>query len=557
MTLISTLELLGGLALFLYGMKVMSEALQHVAGAKLKGFLTQMTRNRFAALLSGLGITLAIQSSSATTVMLVGFVNAGLVTMEHSIGVIMGANIGTTITAWMVALLGFKVKIASFSLPAIAVGVLMLFSKSERLKNWSPVLIGFGLMFLGLAYLKNTVPDSAKSPEAYAFLSSYAGGGAGSMLFFVLVGTLLTIVVQSSSATSAITITMAFNGLIDEKAAFCMILGENIGTTITANIAAITANLNSKKTALAHSVFNLIGVTWVLLLFQPFAEFVAYIMPADPGLDSQGTVQYRIAAFHTIFNVTNTVMLIWFAPNIAKLVNGIINNLVVRKKSSKTDRYQLFRAGSIHVSELAFAELDEHMRQLFAEHLYNVRKTWPLLTKKYDSSKHGEILEAEKETDAIRNSILGYLHNIQEQTISPDTSKRIHILSQQVKMIEEIGDQCTRLAKKSKKANALKVLVNKEDKQVIDNTLTLVDKQLQILVDLFSGAEFEKDHLRVSMNSIRKIQKIYRSSESSLVEKMKGNKKVKILNEFYLVENVRILRDLARDLHYLLALLNE
>lgn len=535
----------------------MSESLQHVAGSKLKGFLSNMTRNRFAALLSGIGITVAIQSSSATTVMLVGFVNAGLVTMEHSIGVIMGANIGTTITAWMVALLGFKVKISSFSLPAIAVGVLMLFSSNERLKSWSTVLIGFGLMFLGLSYLKSAVPDSAKSPDAYAFLSSYAGSGLGSMLFFVFIGTMLTIIVQSSSATSAITITMAFNGLIDEKAAFCMILGENIGTTVTANIAAITANLNSKKTALAHSVFNLIGVTWVLLIFEPFANFVSLIMPADPALAARETVQYRIAAFHTIFNVTNTTILIWFAPSIARLVNTALDRLVLRKKSAKTTRYQLFRAGSIQISELAFAELEEHMRRLFADHLYSVRKTWPLVNKKYDPAVHGEILDAEKNTDEIRNSILGYLHNIQEHTISPDTSRRIHLLSQQVKMIEEIGDLCARLARKSKKANNLNVQTTEEDRVILDSLLNSVDKQLQILVDLFTDSDFEEEHIRISIGSLRKVQKSYKGIEKDLVNKMKGNKKVKILNEFYLVENARTIRDLSRNLHYLIALLNE
>ena len=557
MSISDLIELLGGLTLFLYGMKVMSEALQHVAGSKLKGFLSNMTKNRFAALLSGIGITVAIQSSSATTVMLVGFVNAGLVTMEHSIGVIMGANIGTTITAWMVALLGFKVKISSFSLPAIVMGVLMLFSASERLKSWSPVLIGFGLMFLGLSYLKGAVPDSAKSPDAYAFLSSYAGEGIGSMLFFVFIGTLLTIVVQSSSATSAITITMAFNGLIDEKAAFCMILGENIGTTVTANLAAITANLNSKKTAVAHSVFNLIGVTWVLLVFQPFSDFVSIIMPPDPLLDPKDTVHYRIAAFHTIFNVTNTTILIWFAPNIAKLVNAFLDRIVLRKKSAKASRYQLFRAGSIQVSELAFAELEEHMRRLFADHLYSVRKTWPLVNKKYDAVIHGEILEAEKDTDEIRNNILGYLHNIQVQTMSPDTSRRIHILSQQVKMVEEVSDLCARLARKSKKANNLNVQASEEDSVALDNLLNSVDKQLQILVNLFTDSDFEEEHIGVSLGSLRKVQKSYKSIEKSLVNKMRGNKKVKILNEFYLVENARTIRDLSRNLHYLIALLNE
>lgn len=557
MTFTDVAQLVGGLALFLYGMKLMSETLQHVAGARLKSILSSMTRNRFAALLSGVGITTAIQSSSATTVMLVGFVNAGLVTMEHSVGVIMGANIGTTITAWIVAFLGFKVSITSFSLPAVAIGVTMLFLAGESAKRWSYVLIGFGLMFMGLSYLKGAVPDSAKAPEAYAFISSYTGNGFGSLLFFVFFGTMITIIVQSSSATTAITITMAFNGLIDEASAFCMILGENIGTTITANIAAITGNLSSRKTALAHTVFNLIGVTWAIIFFDYFKDFVAFILPGDPGLDPRSSVQYRIAAFHSMFNVTNTLLLIGFTPTIVKIVNYITNLIVTGKGSTKENRYQLFRAGSIEVSELAFAELEQHMRQLFSDHLYHIRKTWLLVQKKYNDDIHAEILELESETDRIRNSILVYLSNIQEQTIAPETSRRIHLMSQQVKMIEEIGDQCARIARKSKQASNHGVQSSKDDKSIFESEIQLIDKQLQILLELFDDQKLEEEHLRMSMNSVRKTQKIYRASEKELLSKMRGNKKVRILNEFYVLEVSRIMRELSRNLHYLLALSNE
>ncbi|MBO5194167.1 MAG: Na/Pi cotransporter family protein, partial [Bacteroidales bacterium] len=330
--------LLGALGMFLYGMTLMSEGLQKAAGDRLRSFLASMTSTPFKRVLTGLLITAIIQSSSATTVMVVSFVNAGLLSLANAIGVIMGANIGTTVTAWLISLLGFKADISVLSIPLMAVGFVLTMSKKGKNRNIGELIIGFSLLFLGLSFLKESVPDLSSSPEVLAFLKQWTGYGFWSVLIFLAIGTVLTIVLQSSSATMALTLVMVNFGWIPFEMAAAMVLGENIGTTITANIAASVANISAKRAARAHTIFNVFGVAWMLIVFRPFLKLVGLIveamglpnpMTADLSVSggddaavtaAQTSTLYGVAMLHTLFNLINTIILIWFVPVIVKIV---------------------------------------------------------------------------------------------------------------------------------------------------------------------------------------------------------------------------------------------
>ena len=309
--------LLGSLGLFLFGMQQMSDSLMSLAGDKMRSFLATMTSNRFLAIFTGFSVTTIIQSSSATTLMVVSFVNASLLTLTESIGVIMGANIGTTVTAWLITILGFKVSMSALALPLVGLGFLLGFSKNPRTKHWGSFTIGFAVLFIGLQFLKDAVPDIKQNPEVLEWLKVYTDLGYASVLIFLLVGTILTVVIQSSSATMALTLVMCYEGWIPFEMAAAMVLGENIGTTITANLASIIANFNAKRTARAHVVFNLFGVLWMLILFYPFINGVEWFVTRN-GSPSP------LSVFHTAFNIINTFVMLWFIPVIEKVVVRLV-----------------------------------------------------------------------------------------------------------------------------------------------------------------------------------------------------------------------------------------
>ena len=351
-TILNVLSVLGGLAMFLYGMALMSDGLQKSAGDRLRAFMAKMTSNAFKRVLTGTVVTCLVQSSSATTIMVVSFVNAGLLTLGNAIGVIMGANIGTTLTAWITSL-GFSVNIALFAVPMMAFGYLMHSSKKATLKNVGQFLMGFAVMYVGLTFMKdcsNAILGEYQT-GMMNFFGSINGFGFGSILLFLIAGAVLTIVLQASSATMAITMLLAASGLIDFKLAVAMVLGENIGTTITANIAAAVANTSAKRAARAHTIFNIIGVIWVLCIFGPIVKLICVIMESlnfyDPMMASsqlaaiangsfqadaetiemyKNSLLYGIAMLHTLFNITNTLVLIWFVPLIEKAVVNESNN---------------------------------------------------------------------------------------------------------------------------------------------------------------------------------------------------------------------------------------
>lgn len=319
--------LLGSLGLFLYGMKTMSDALMKLAGDRMRSVLAATTSNRVFALLTGFMITSAIQSSSATTLMVVSFVNAQLLTLTEAVGVIMGANIGTTVTAWLISILGFKVKMSAIALPLVGAGFLFSFSKKHCYRHFGNFLIGFAVLFIGLQFLKDSMPDIGNHPETLEFLQSYTQMGYLSVLLFLLIGTGLTLIVQSSSATMAITLLMTFEGWIPFDMAAAMVLGENIGTTITANLAAIIANYHAKRAARAHLLFNMLGVIWMMALFYPFLHGIDTVVTRIEGqspLTSALAIPVAISLFHTTFNVLNAALLIGFLTFIVRLVEKLV-----------------------------------------------------------------------------------------------------------------------------------------------------------------------------------------------------------------------------------------
>ncbi len=366
MGILQIFTLLGALGMFLYGMNLMSSGLQKAAGEKLRGFLSAMTSNPFKRVMTGLGITAVIQSSSATTVMVVSFVNAGLLTLVQAIGVIMGANIGTTVTAWLVAWLGFKADISILAIPLMLFGFLFSNSKKDKRKNIGELIVGFSLLFLGLSFMKESVPDLQQTPQVLEFVKAWSSHGFGSVLIFLGFGTVLTLILQSSSATMAITLIMLSMGWIPFPMACAMVLGENIGTTITANIAAMVGNASAKRAALSHTIFNVFGVIWALILFKPFLALVGGITEAvfsipNPSADAFSVTSptdptatsalYGLSMLHTLFNTINTCILIWFTGTIEKIVTWAIKE--PENKEDNQFKLKYINAGPLATPELA------------------------------------------------------------------------------------------------------------------------------------------------------------------------------------------------------------
>jgi len=415
-TFFDFLKLIGSLGLFLYGMKIMSEGLQKMAGEQLRGILTAMTRNRFMGVLTGILITALIQSSSAASVMVVSFVNAGLLTLAQSIGVIMGANIGTTVTAWMISLFGFgKFSISIISIPLLGIGLPLIFSAKSKRKSLGEFIFGFAFLFMGLDFLKDSMPDLQNNPEVLAFVSNFADLGFLSTIIFLLIGTVLTIIVQSSSATVAITLIMCSRGWIGFESAAAMIMGENIGTTITANMAAFSANISAKRAAFAHLMFNVLGVLWMLLIFKFFTnmvasiteslwstnpigmtDFIATMSPNEFRMIStapsselstdllakqdlyhsyEATTSYGLSLFHTMFNICNVLIMVWFV----NIYERICKFVIKPKEDEEDEEFQLqfITTGMLSTAELSILQAEKEM-EVYAK---RTRKMFKLVQK--------------------------------------------------------------------------------------------------------------------------------------------------------------------------------
>ena len=489
------LKLLGSLALFLYGMKIMSEGLQKFAGDRLRRILTAMTTNRVTGVLTGVLITALIQSSSATTVMVVSFVNAGLLSLSQSIGVIMGANIGTTVTAWIISALGFKVDMAAMSLPLLAIGVPLLFSGKSNRKYIGEFILGFSFLFMGLSMLKSNAPDLGQNPEMLSFVQNYTDMGFASVILFVLIGTVLTMIVQASAATMAITLIMCANGWISFELGAALVLGENIGTTITANLAALTGNVPAKRAALAHLVFNVFGVIWVLCLFTPFTQAISwFVTDVMQTTDEAVAVSFKLSAFHTAFNICNVLLLIWFV----KLIEKTVCKIIPQKEQEEEYRLRFITGGLLSTSELSIMQARKEIN-LFAERIHRmfgmVNDLLHLSNENDFNKLYSRIEKYENISDSMEVEIANYLNKVSEGRLSSESKLEIRGMLREVTEIESIGDSCYNLARTiNRKRNGGMDFTEKQYEH-IHQMLHLVDNSLEQMVALV-----EDEHHVVDVN---------------------------------------------------------
>ena len=529
MGILQIFTLLGAMGMFLYGMNLMSAGLQKAAGDRLRGFLSAMTSNPFKRVMTGVGITALIQSSSATTVMVVSFVNAGLLTLVQAIGVIMGANIGTTITAWMVSLLGFKADISILAVPLMLLGFLFSNSKKNQRKNIGELIVGFSLLFLGLSFMKESVPDLKQTPEVLEFVRQWAGLGFWSVLIFLGIGTVLTLILQSSSATMAITLIMLSMGWIPFPMACAMVLGENIGTTITANIAASVGNPAAKRAALSHTIFNVFGVIWALILFRPFLslvgkiiELMGYPNPAAAGFavsapdGADGTAAlYGLSMLHTLFNLINTLILVWFTDLIAKVVTKLVKE--PENKEEKAFRLKYIEAGPLATPELAteqaFKEII-HFAQISRNGLGYARAAINENDPDKFEELRGKLVKYEEISDRIEYEIATFLNAVSAEEISERTSVMIKAMYKIIGELESLGDSGESISRilsrrnihnKVFDAETIKKLIALVD--LVDNAYAVMNENLTLAfdgnLDEIANAYSAEDRINNQRNNLR------------------------------------------------------
>ena len=508
-TFLNVFSVLGGLAMFLYGMALMSEGLQKSAGDRLRAFMAKMTSNAFKRVLTGTVVTCLVQSSSATTIMVVSFVNAGLLTLGNAIGVIMGANIGTTLTAWITSL-GFSVNIALFAVPMMGVGFVLHSSKKATMKNIGQFLMGFAVMYVGLTFMKdcsNAVLGQYQT-GMMNFFGSINGFGFWSILLFLVAGAVLTIVLQASSATMAITMLLAASGLIDFKLAVAMVLGENIGTTITANIAAAVANTSAKRAARAHTIFNIVGVIWVLCVFGPIVKLICMIMTElgfqDPMAASaqlaaiaksgeavdaavisnlKDSLLYGIAMLHTLFNVTNTLVLIWFTPLIEKAVVWL-----VKEPKGESEKYRLkyISGGPLHTAELSLQEAKLeliHFAEICRNGFTYVREAINEQDKEKFDDLNDKLIKYEEITDRIEYEIATYLNEVSKNEISYESTERIKAMYKIIGEMESLGDSGESIGRILKRKEAHGKVFDKTILDRLNKMCDLIIKAYDVMIE--------------------------------------------------------------------------
>lgn len=529
---VNFLELVGALGFFIYGMKVMSEGIQKAAGSGLRRILGAMTSTRFLGVATGFLITCLVQSSSASTVMVVSFVNAGLLSLTEAIGVIMGANIGTTTTAWLVSLFGFKFKIAAIALPILAIGFPMIFSNKNKLKSWGEFIIGFALLFMGLDALKHAVPDIKNNPEAVAFIADFANMGVFSTLLFILIGTLLTIVVQSSSAAMAITLVLCNQGVIPLDVAAAIVLGENIGTTITANLAAAVANIHAKRAAIAHFIFNVFGVVWMVILFHPFLHIVEVAWkPFHNMLQSispefaKSDVEMQLSLFHTLFNIINTFLLVWFVNRIAKIVTKIIPS-----KGEADEEYNLeyISTGIMATPDMSILEAQKEVAKFgkLVQRMHGFLRSLITTTNNKEISKTlARIKKYEDITDRLEAEVADYLAKVAEGEMSETSSIRVRGMLRIIGNLERMGDIYYQMSKGIERKNEEKTYFTPDQREHLLNMFELVENALDNMnknlnsnysdVTLLKAIELE--------DAINKYRKTIRKEHFVSVEKGEYN----------------------------------
>ena len=519
--LIQLLQILGALGLFIFGMKIMSEGIQSVAGDKMRSVLAAMTSNRFLGILSGFLITALIQSSSATTVMVVSFVNAGLLSLVQSIGVIMGANIGTTITGWLVSILGFKIKMSAVALPLIGISFPLLFSKKQSLKAWGELLIGFAILFIGLNEMKESIPDLKNNTAVLSFIAGFKEMGIFALPIYILIGTLLTVVVQSSSAAMAITQTLANQGMIPFDMACGIIIGENVGTTITANLAAIVGNVNAKRAARAHFIFNVFGVLWIMIIFKPFLGFVTYLVTEVfgspiPSADANGSIPFGMAVFHTVFNLSNVFLLVWFTGLIKRIVIKLIPST---GKKDEESHLEYMGEGIISSVEEAKEEVKKFGKIVSKMNGYASELLESDNTKDFDKS-FDKIKHYEERTDELKVEIEKYLAKVSELSYRSTSTNEINELLSITDDLERTADVYLRIAKSLKKH--LKGYKFTDDQSSnLQKMSKLIDKAFEIMnknLESDSLANVDKDAAYEVELKIDSLRKAYRKQNIKTIE---------------------------------------
>jgi phosphate:Na+ symporter len=578
------LFILGSLGIFLFGMKIMSEALQKVAGEKMRHILSVMTNNRLKGIITGFTVTSVVQSSSATTVMVVSFVNAGLLSLLGAIGVIMGANIGTTITAWIISLLGFKLNISYFAIILVGFGLPLIFSKRGKAKSWGEFLLGFALLFIGLQNLKDSVDFKVNkdlthiSPEIFEMseseidevfqyyrtnpeelrnklievnpgiegekldskfnnlskevnedpgkvyrnlsilkkLSALNNDNFFSVIIFLIIGSLLTIVIQSSSATMALTIVMCYNGLIPFHLGAAMVMGENIGTTITANIAALIANAQAKRAARAHLIFNVFGVVWLLVVFNLFIKGIDYFMLRTEGtspVNNPEAIPIALSVFHTTFNITNTLFLVWFAPFIEKVV---VKMVPLKEEEDELFSLKHIRSNIISTSELSIIQANKEIELYMAR----VRKMFdmiPFILMEKKPKKYNKLLykmaKNEEIIDRMEKEVTNYLASIASSKISVSSSKSIKAMLKIVDELESTADVCYQIAKRIDIKNDKKIWFTQDLRDFLNKIHEKVKEAFVI-----TSSNIENDFKNVNLEKAIEIEKEINDTRNELLQ---------------------------------------
>jgi len=493
-TILQILTIVGSLGLFLFGMKLMSESLQKVAGNKLRDILASMTSNTFKCVLVGTFVTLVIQSSTATTVMVVSFVNAGLLSLVQAIGVIMGANIGTTGTAWLISIGAFSINLSQIALPLMAFAAPLLFVKNQKWKTIGDFVFGFALLFMGLGLLKDSMNGLQNNPAALEFLASFTGKGGLSILIFVIVGALVTLIVQSSSVTIALTIIMCNNGWIPFDCACAMVLGDNIGTTFTANLAAMIANTDARRAALGHLVFNMIGVIWALLLFRVFILMVVHIMEffgSNSPLEDPTSTPIALSLYHSLFNVLNTFILVWFVPQIA----AIVTRLIKQKEDSKS-RLAHIEGGTISVSGIsiiqAHSELVTYSNR--SSRMFGfVRSLFRETDRDEFNNTYDRIVKYETISDNLESEIYNYLMQTTQDEVGSDVVKQAQIMLKVITDIEAMADSNYKLAKIIRHKRDGEIFFNQGMRDKINEMFDLIDRAI-MMMNTNIGNAFDSDN---------------------------------------------------------------
>ena len=545
-SLLDFLGLIGSVCLFLYGMKVMSEGLQKAAGDRLRNILGAMTRNRFTGLMTGMGITALIQSSSASTVMVVSFVNAGLMTLAQSMAVIMGANVGTTFTAWIIALFGFKVNISLFILPLIGLSVPMLFSSKSRTKSIGEFVIGFAFLFMGLDMISQYVPDLQSNPEMFAVLKEYASMGFGSVVIFLLVGLIVTAVIQSSAAMFAIVLIMCSKGWITYDLACAVVLGSNIGTTVTPLLAAMSGNVAAKRTAMGHLLFNVLGTVWCLAIFIPFANFNSWLteiigqgnpnnlftfvngleqtdpsvynhlfdnsLPvAHPAIQKiaamQNSVSFGLSIFHTSFNIVNVVIMIWLTGLYVKIVERLIP---AKRKEEEEFSLKFISSGLVSSSELNIAQAEKEMA-VYAERVGRmITMAQDLVHTEPASEQFNSLLSRiekyEDISDRMEIEIADYLNRCAQGRLSDQGKLRIAAMLNIISEIESIADCCYGVGKIMTRRIEAGVKFNSEIDGNIDILYKYVKEAMNMMLAMLENVEHVSEReIVASYNKEREI----------------------------------------------------